>query len=55
MKIKTHWLSYGAGVNSTALLVALDRGLACAAKSSGELFQGVDPDPPCACFDGADD
>jgi 3'-phosphoadenosine 5'-phosphosulfate sulfotransferase (PAPS reductase)/FAD synthetase len=26
--------------------------LACDSKSSGELFQGVDPDPPCACYDG---
>lgn len=25
---------------------------ACATKSSGELFQGVDPDPPCVCMDG---
>ena len=26
--------------------------LACQTKSSGELYQEVDPDPPCACFDG---
>lgn len=26
--------------------------LACESKSSGELFQGVDPDPPCVCYDG---
>lgn len=27
---------------------------ACAKNTSGPLFQAVDPDPPCVCFDGDD-
>lgn len=28
--------------------------MACESNSSGPLFQEIDPDPPCACYDGGD-